>query len=50
MHNRDGAAMRDQGGKPSWQPLISFASGRIRTEWSRQIIDAPLAQFPDALS
>jgi hypothetical protein len=50
MVDRDGTAMRDQvTGKTRWQSLITFASGRIRHEWSRQIIQALLKQFPDAL-
>jgi len=49
MLDRDGATMRDAAGKPRWQPLISFTSGRVRAEWSRQIVDALHQQHPDAL-
>lgn len=50
MLDRDGIAMRDPAtGKIRWQPLVVFASARIRHEWSRQIIQALLNQFPDAL-
>jgi hypothetical protein len=49
MLDRDGNAMRDPAGKLRWQPLITFTSGKIRNAWSGQVIDALLAQFPDAL-
>jgi hypothetical protein len=49
MLDRDGAAMRDQDGKVRWQPLMTFASGKIRNAWSQHVIDALLSLFPDAL-
>jgi hypothetical protein len=50
MVDRDGTVMREPNtGKVRWQPLVSFTSGRLRNEWSRQIIEALLKQFPDAL-
>lgn len=50
MLDRNGVAMRDPGGKIRWQPLINFTNGQVRNVWSRQVVDAVRAQFPDALS
>jgi hypothetical protein len=49
MLDRDGAAVRTPDGKLHWQPLITFTSGKVRNAWSRQVVDALVNQYPDAL-
>lgn len=50
MLNRDGAALRDEGGKIKYAPVISFQTHGVRSSWSRQIIAALREQYPEALA
>jgi hypothetical protein len=46
----NGVAVRGQNGKDRYQAVIGFASHGVRSRWSGTIIDALLAEYPDALN
>jgi hypothetical protein len=50
MLDRDGNALRDAAGKPRWQPLVTFTSGKVRSAWSNQVIDAMRTTYPEAFA
>ena len=41
--------MRDEYGKPRYQPLISFANHGVQASWSRQVLRAVRDAHPDLL-
>lgn len=49
MLDQDGKALRDETGKVRYVPMIGFYNHGTRASWSRQIIKALRAQYPDAL-
>lgn len=50
MLDRNGTPLRDEAGKPRWQPLITFVTKAQRDDWSDQVVAAVLEAYPDALA
>lgn len=48
MVGRDGTAMKDEGGKIRYVPIIEFSSKAIRNKWSDAVIAAMRAAHPEA--
>jgi hypothetical protein len=49
MLDREGNVLRDEAGKIRYVPVVGFFNHGTRSSWSRQIVKALRAQFPDAL-
>ena len=47
---RDGAPMKDAGGKPRYVPLVSFASKELRDRFSTSVIEALRATRPEVFA
>jgi hypothetical protein len=48
MLDRDGVALRDEDGKPKYARILEFDTREAGDEFSRAVIAAVLAQFPNA--
>ena len=46
---KDGKVLVDDNGKSKYAPLIEFISKAVRDRWSSSIVDALLAEYPEAL-
>jgi hypothetical protein len=49
MLDREGNVLRDEVGKIRYVPVVGFFNHGTRSSWSRQIVKALRAEFPDAL-
>lgn len=48
--DRNGVVMKDADGKVRWQPVIEFASKKVRDAWSHQVVEAVRVKHPDVLA
>jgi hypothetical protein len=50
MIGRDGTAIKDEAGKITYAPVVTFSSREIRDRWSSAVIEALRASHPEALA
>ena len=50
MIDRNGFVIVDDRGKRKYSPIVSFADPTIRERWSRGVVSALRAAYPEAFS